>query len=182
MLPGTKSRNQGGMYIFQLMDYYSASGMTLVFTVFFQTIVITWVYGVKKFSSNIEEMTGHRPNWYFLATWVFVSPAVCLEIFLFSVMSLVYAETYVYPWWGELLGWEIALASMVWIPSYAVYFMLVTPGSLKDRLIAGITPKLQPSQKLTKTLVQDFELPRSKNNKLSDSGDYKSTAQDVLHI
>ncbi|XP_076348407.1 sodium- and chloride-dependent GABA transporter 2-like [Tachypleus tridentatus] len=114
------------------------------------------------FSSNIEEMTGHRPNWYFLATWVFVSPAVCLEIFLFSVMSLVYAETYVYPWWGELLGWGIALASM--------------------RLIAGLTPKLQPSQKLTKTLVQDFELPRSKNNKLSDSGDYKSTAQDVLHI
>ncbi|XP_076351753.1 sodium- and chloride-dependent GABA transporter 2-like [Tachypleus tridentatus] len=130
------------MYIFQLMDYYSASGMTLLFTVFFQTIVITWVYGVKKFSSNIEEMTGHRPNWYFLATWVFVSPAVCLGIFLFSVMRckpLVYVETYVYPWWGELLGWGIALASMVWIPSYAVCFMLITPGFLKDRLIAGIT-------------------------------------------
>ncbi|XP_076363546.1 sodium- and chloride-dependent GABA transporter 2-like [Tachypleus tridentatus] len=168
------------------MDYYSASGMTLLFTVFFQTIAITWVYGVKRFSSNIEEMTGHWPNWYFLATWVFVSPAVCLGIFLFSVMRykpLVYAETYVYPWWGELLGWGIALASMVWIPSHAVfYFMLVTPGSLKDRLIAGITPKLQPSQKLTKTLGQDFELPRSENNKLSDSGDYKSTAQDILHI
>ncbi|XP_076337735.1 sodium- and chloride-dependent GABA transporter 1-like [Tachypleus tridentatus] len=140
---------KGGMYIFQLMDYYSASGMTLLFTVFFQTIAITWVYGVKRLSSNIEEMTGYRPNWYFLATWVFVSPAVCLGIFLFSVMRykpLVYAETYVYPWWGELLGWGIALASMVWIPSYAVYFMLVTPGSLKDRLIAGITPRLRPSK------------------------------------
>ncbi|XP_076365812.1 sodium- and chloride-dependent creatine transporter 1-like [Tachypleus tridentatus] len=51
-------------------------------------------------------MTGHRPNWYFLATWVFVSPAVCLGIFLFSVMSLVYAEPNVYPWWGELLGFH----------------------------------------------------------------------------
>ncbi|XP_076343249.1 sodium- and chloride-dependent GABA transporter 2-like [Tachypleus tridentatus] len=69
------------MYIFQLMDYYSASGMTLLFTVFFQTIAITWVYGVKRLSSNIEEMTGYRPNWYFLATWVFVSPAVCLVTF-----------------------------------------------------------------------------------------------------
>ncbi|XP_076341596.1 sodium- and chloride-dependent GABA transporter 1-like isoform X4 [Tachypleus tridentatus] len=141
---------KGGMYIFQLMDYYSASGMTLLFTVFFQTIAITWVYGVKRLSSNIEEMTGYRPNWYFLATWVFVSPAICLGIFLFSVLRykpLVYAETYVYPWWGEVLGWGIALASMLWIPLYAFHFMLVTPGSLKDRLIAGITPTLRPSKK-----------------------------------
>ncbi|XP_022235063.1 sodium- and chloride-dependent GABA transporter 2-like, partial [Limulus polyphemus] len=177
--------SQGGMYIFQLMDYYSASGMTLLFTAFFQTIAITWVYGVKRFSSNIEEMTGHRPNWYFLTSWVFVSPAVCLGIFLFSVVRykpLVYAETYVYPWWGELLGWGIALASMVWIPSYAVYFLLVTPGSLKDRLIAGITPKVQPSQKLTKILGQDFKLPESKHTKLPDSGDSTSTTQEILYI
>ncbi|XP_076330637.1 sodium- and chloride-dependent GABA transporter 1-like [Tachypleus tridentatus] len=141
---------KGGMYLFQIMDCYSASGMTLLFIVFFQTIAITWVYGVKRLSSNIEEMTGYRPNWYFLATWVFVSPAICLGIFLFSVMRykpLVYAETYVYPWWGEVLGWGIALASMLWIPLYAFHFMLVTPGSLKDRLIAGITPTLRPSKK-----------------------------------
>ena len=49
---------QGGAYIFQLMDFYGASGIPILWCCFFQTIAIGWIYGVNKFASNVEQMTG----------------------------------------------------------------------------------------------------------------------------
>ncbi|XP_042667235.1 sodium- and chloride-dependent betaine transporter-like isoform X2 [Centrocercus urophasianus] len=36
---------EGGMYIFQLFDYYAASGTCLLFLAIFEVICVGWVYG-----------------------------------------------------------------------------------------------------------------------------------------
>jgi solute carrier family 6 GABA transporter-like protein 1 len=35
---------------------------------------------------------------------------------------------YEYPWWGQLIGWFLALSSMLCIPGYAIYKYLNTTG------------------------------------------------------
>lgn len=36
---------QGGLYVFQLFDYYACSGMTLLTFAILQSVCIGWVYG-----------------------------------------------------------------------------------------------------------------------------------------
>jgi hypothetical protein len=39
---------------------------------------------------------------------------------------------YKYPWWGELIGWFLALSSMSCIPGYAIYKYLNTTGDFSE--------------------------------------------------
>lgn len=52
---------QGGMYIFQLFDYYAASGMCLLFVAVFETVCIAWIYG-ECVTRDIQEGLGELLN------------------------------------------------------------------------------------------------------------------------
>ncbi|KAM6092525.1 sodium- and chloride-dependent GABA transporter 2 isoform 4-T4 [Theristicus caerulescens] len=60
-----------------------------------------------------------------------------MATFLFSLIKytpLTYNKKYVYPWWGDTLGWLLALSSMVCIPLWIVYKLSTIKGSLRERL------------------------------------------------
>uniref|UniRef100_A0A6I8NXC9 Transporter n=1 Tax=Ornithorhynchus anatinus TaxID=9258 RepID=A0A6I8NXC9_ORNAN len=131
-LIGLVMLTEGGMYVFQLFDYYAASGMCLLFVAIFETVCVAWVYGAGRFYDNIEDMIGYRPWPIIKYCWLFFTPAVCLATFVFSLAKyapLTYNKKYLYPWWGDTLGWLLAVSSMVCIPAWAGYKLATTKGS-----------------------------------------------------
>lgn len=157
-------RLQGGVYIFQLMDFYSASGMSILWVCFFQTIAISWIFGGRKFCDCIHQMMGIRLNYFWYICWVVFAPVIMAVskisrnsssrdwkerkerkdkflffffqfIFIFQCVQykpLKYGNNYEYPTWAEVIGVCLSLSSMIWIPVYAVYYVVVTPGSIKE--------------------------------------------------
>ncbi|TRY57272.1 hypothetical protein DNTS_003317 [Danionella cerebrum] len=124
-----------GIYVFQLMDHYTAI-VSIMFLAFFEVLGVCWLYGVKRLSSNLIEMTGKKPNIFFRICWWVICPALITVILVFSVIQFKPAryEDYVYPPWAQGVGWLIALASIIWIPLGALHTLWVLPGSITEVL------------------------------------------------
>ncbi|KAF5888655.1 sodium- and chloride-dependent creatine transporter 1, partial [Clarias magur] len=134
-LIGLSMVTQGGIYVFQLFDCYSASGMTLLWQAFWQCVVVAWVYGADKFMDDIARMIGYRPFPWMKWCWSFLTPCLCLGIFVFHLVNykpLTYNNEYVYPVWGEMIGWLLALSSMLCIPCCIVYKFIMAKRSFRE--------------------------------------------------
>ncbi|KAG1653933.1 Sodium- and chloride-dependent GABA transporter ine [Nymphon striatum] len=122
--------SQGGIYVFQLVDHY-ASAISIMFIAFFEVIAITWFYGAKRLATNIKEMTGKRPNKYFIICWYFISPALIFAIAIYSFIDykpLKYDNVVSYPDWAQGLGWMVAMLSVICVPLFAVIAIYKAPG------------------------------------------------------
>ncbi|XP_008412081.1 sodium- and chloride-dependent creatine transporter 1 isoform X1 [Poecilia reticulata] len=134
---------EGGMYVFQIFDYYSASGITLLWQAFWECVVIAWVYGADRFMDDVARMIGYQPLPYMKWCWSYITPFVCVAVFLFHVVNyqpLTYNTVYTYPVWGEALGWALALSSMLCIPLTVLYKLLRCKGPLRERWQNLTTP------------------------------------------
>lgn len=128
---------EGGLYIFQLFDYYACSGMTLLLFAFLQSVCIGWVYGADRFYDNIEDMIGYRPLPLIKYCLKYVTPVICLGTFIFSLVKytpLKFNNVIEYPWWGYALGWWFTLSSTLMVPIFMAYMLSITPGTLRQRL------------------------------------------------
>uniref|UniRef100_A0A8C7IKT9 Transporter n=1 Tax=Oncorhynchus kisutch TaxID=8019 RepID=A0A8C7IKT9_ONCKI len=132
-LLGLTMVTKGGMYVFQLFDYYAASGVCLLWVAFFECIAVAWIYGADNFYDAIEDMIGYRPNPWMKWSWTFITPVLCAGCFIFSLVKykpLTYNKVYEYPDWSIGLGWSLALASMICIPMVMVIKILQSDGPL----------------------------------------------------
>ena len=69
------------------MDFYSASGIPILWCCFFQTIAIGWIFGANKFGDCVKQMTGYAPNKYWIWTWGFFAP-VTMAVNLFICLKI----------------------------------------------------------------------------------------------
>lgn len=132
---------QVGIYVFQLMDHYTAI-VSIMFLAFFEIIAICWCYGVTRLSNNLEEMTGSRANIFFRLCWLIIDPLLITVILIFSIIQFKPAryEDYTFPPWAQGVGWVIALASIIWIPLGAIHSLWKLSGSFMQKLKLSVTP------------------------------------------
>uniref|UniRef100_A0A667WV27 Transporter n=1 Tax=Myripristis murdjan TaxID=586833 RepID=A0A667WV27_9TELE len=159
---------EGGLYIFQLFDYYACSGMTLLLFAILQSVAIGWVYGADRFYDNIEDMIGYQPLPLIKYCLKFVTPVICLGTFIFSLIKyspLKFNNTIAYPWWGYALGWWFTLSSTLMVPLWMLYNLSITPGTLRQRISILCTPADDlPLTKAQKNALEQLDMTRPYNS------------------
>jgi len=149
----------GGFYIFNLLENYAA-GLSLLVTVFFEAIAVSWFYGLRNFSEDVYAMLGSRPGIYWKICWKFISPLFLLFIVILQMtevseftMRKYDGSVYTYPAWAHWTGRILAASTMSCIPIGAIVALIKArrpEGSSKTRSLgqcigAAITPSYEPT-------------------------------------
>ncbi|GMS95197.1 hypothetical protein PENTCL1PPCAC_17372, partial [Pristionchus entomophagus] len=155
---GLSTVTRGGFYVFQLFDFYAASGWALLWLLFFECIAISWSVGINRWYDHMHSMIGYYPSSWWKFCWVFATPAVCMGVMIFGLVKYtplrIDAYNYDYPFWGHVFGWFLSLSSMLCIPGYAIYIWIVTPGTLSEKYEKLFCPNIE-IEKVSKNFDDD---------------------------
>lgn len=112
-----------------------------MYIAFFECTAIVWLYGTKRLSSNVYDMTGSYPNWFFRFCWMFLSPLLIFAIWIFNLVDYTAPtyDGYVFPAWAHAMGWLVSMSSIIAIPIFAFLQILKERSTLKERLITSAT-------------------------------------------
>ncbi|ELT90268.1 hypothetical protein CAPTEDRAFT_225103 [Capitella teleta] len=124
-LLGLPLTTNGGAYMLQLMDHY-AGGWNVLVIAFCECICIAWFYGFARYKEDIRVMIGNSPCccvpwdfcwWWWSLMWAGVTPLGVLFILGYSWYDYSPASygKYLYPEWGDALGWLMTIAVIVGI-------------------------------------------------------------------
>ncbi|CAF1274399.1 unnamed protein product [Rotaria sordida] len=116
----------GGIYLFTLLNEYSANISVLVCG-FFEFIVIAYIYGFNNFMEDIRMMLNRRPlepYWFF--TWCISGPIIILIVFFSSLIQFQPPKegNYIYPLYANVIGWLFVCASVIFIPIIMIYELI----------------------------------------------------------
>uniref|UniRef100_A0A8C5AKH2 Transporter n=1 Tax=Gadus morhua TaxID=8049 RepID=A0A8C5AKH2_GADMO len=129
--------SEGGIYIFQLIDFYACNRTCVDIMAVCQCLVLGWIFGAERFYNIIEEMTGTRPCFYFKLCWKYFIPVLTMGSFIVYMLNYKQMEisaAYVYPYWAHVLGWVMSMSSILMVPLFAVVQICLGTGPLRQRL------------------------------------------------
>ncbi|KAL3861991.1 hypothetical protein ACJMK2_007997 [Sinanodonta woodiana] len=135
----------GGDYIVELLDVYG-SDFAVLLIASCECVAVFWVYGIKRFVSDVNYMLGRppSPSWYWAFCWVFCSPVLIALLFVYRMVK--YSPPYVtkdlaYPEFAQSIGWAITAFVLCPIPlTFVFQFVFRAEGSLLQRLKTITTP------------------------------------------
>ncbi|XP_021164417.2 sodium- and chloride-dependent GABA transporter 2 isoform X1 [Fundulus heteroclitus] len=144
---------EGGMFVFQLFDYYACNGACILFLCVFETLSMGWVFGADRLYGIIKDMTGVQANPFFRICWLYLTPLVSLGTFICSLVEyqpLTFNRWYTYPSWAYVLGWLLALSSILLVPGWAFYKLATGSGTPRQRLQYLCQPAVDDSPTQTR--------------------------------
>ena len=120
---------QGGIYLFEIFEEYAAGGIPLMTAGICELLAISYFYGIDQLWKDFEQMLGFKPLSY--TKWMnkYVIPVVLFVILSSCIIewSPVKYLKYEYPWWAHTIGWFLTLSSIIWIPLYALGYLMFEP-------------------------------------------------------
>uniref|UniRef100_A0A6Q2ZKM1 Transporter n=1 Tax=Esox lucius TaxID=8010 RepID=A0A6Q2ZKM1_ESOLU len=87
-----------GNYWLEIFNGYVGS-VPLLIIAFFETIAVVYVYGIRRFSDDLEFMTGRRPNIFWKVCWLVISPLMLLVV-LVAYVAVQIQTNPTYPAWN----------------------------------------------------------------------------------
>ncbi|XP_048253472.1 sodium- and chloride-dependent glycine transporter 2-like [Haliotis rufescens] len=132
---------EGGVYLFQLLDWYSSSFNTLLIGCL-ECVVIYWIYGSEKFGKDIQMMLGRPPPTVLRLLSSYVTPVILCAALIFSLFGYdppSYGE-YLYPESAKTMGILLAVMFSIPIPVMFMYECLRKKGSLSQRVRLASQP------------------------------------------
>uniref|UniRef100_A0A3Q3LSA6 Transporter n=1 Tax=Mastacembelus armatus TaxID=205130 RepID=A0A3Q3LSA6_9TELE len=124
---------EGGIYIFELIDYYGCTRACHYFMALSQCLALAWGFGADRVINIIEDMTGQRPSIFFKLCWKYIIPLLSLISFILYLVNFTHLRInnwYLYPDWAYALGWTMTLSSLTMVPLWAAGQMCLTSDSL----------------------------------------------------
>lgn len=121
---------------------------------------------------KLEFMLGHKLSLYWIVCLKYITPTICLLIFIFSLIKYKRLEYvgYEYPNWAISFGWFLAFSSMCAVPLYAAKKLLFASGSLTERWMTHFRAKHQEIEAMIQSRANTVESHRGKTMpKFSDS-------------
>jgi len=120
-LLGLTCCSRGGLFMFSLIDWYASSWGLLICAIT-QVLLVMYLYGWRNFMANIEEM-GLRLSLvmkgYWLLSWVFLTPATLVLVFVMTFIHFSPAESpqysqesYIFPENIQLLGFFMSFSPL----------------------------------------------------------------------
>uniref|UniRef100_A0A3Q3AYS7 Sodium- and chloride-dependent GABA transporter 3-like n=1 Tax=Kryptolebias marmoratus TaxID=37003 RepID=A0A3Q3AYS7_KRYMA len=125
---------EGGVYIFQLIDYYGCTRACQDFMTVCLCLAVAWTFGADRLLNIIKDMTGQKPSAFFKLCWKYIIPLLTLISFILHLVDYKHLKIneYVYPDWAYALGWTITLSSVLMVPLWAAGQLCFTPGTFRQ--------------------------------------------------
>ncbi|XP_066523847.1 sodium-dependent neutral amino acid transporter B(0)AT1 [Hoplias malabaricus] len=154
---------RSGEYWLALFDSFAGS-IPLLIIAFCEMMAVSYVYGIDRFNKDIEFMIGHKPNFFWQATWRVISPLIVLVIFIFYLISTATKElTYIawnpasetfpnletrsYPQWIYFIIFILSGVPILFIPLIALYRFIKKrcgePGSSQGEPLSTVSVQLE---------------------------------------
>ncbi|XP_059878318.1 sodium- and chloride-dependent transporter XTRP3 isoform X2 [Delphinus delphis] len=94
---------EAGNYWFDIFNDYAAT-LPLLLIVLVEAAAVCYLYGLRRFESDLKAMTGHALNWYWKAMWGGVSPLLIISLFVFYLSDYIITGTLQYQAWDASQG------------------------------------------------------------------------------